>query len=133
MGEQTSRVALVTGGSRGIGRAIAESLAARGHRVAVNYVSNDEAAAQTLEEIRQLGAEAVSVRGNVADRDEVAAMVAQVGDELGPIDILVHSAGIWEASPIRELQARTGARVEATAHMSIAPRTDEPTRTSTSK
>lgn len=94
MSEQTSRVALVTGGSRGIGRAIAELLATQGHRVAINYVANEEAAGETVAAIEAAGGTAVAVRGDVGDADSVAALVEKVSKELGPIEILVNNAGI---------------------------------------
>jgi 3-oxoacyl-[acyl-carrier protein] reductase len=94
MGEQTSRVALVTGGSRGIGRAIAELLARRGHRVAINFVANEETAAETVKAIEAAGGTAIAVRGDVGDEGSVAALVEQVNEELGPIEILVNNAGI---------------------------------------
>jgi 3-oxoacyl-[acyl-carrier protein] reductase len=89
-----SRVALVTGGSRGIGRAIAELLAGQGHRVAINYVSNADAAAETVGAIEAAGGTAVAVQGDVGDVASVAAMVEQVQETLGPIEILVNNAGI---------------------------------------
>ena len=94
MGEHASRVALVTGGSRGIGRAIAELLAGRGHRVAINFVANEEAAAETVGAIEAAGGTAIAVRGDVGDEGSVAALVEQVNEKLGPIEILVNNAGI---------------------------------------
>ncbi len=94
MAEQTSRVALVTGGSRGIGRAIAENLAAAGHRVAINYVSNAEAAAATVAAIEAVGGTAVAIQGDVGDESAVGALLQQTQDQLGPVEILVNNAGI---------------------------------------
>jgi len=88
------RVALVTGASRGIGRAIAEQLAACGARVAVNYVANAEAAADVVARIRSTGGEAIPVQADVRSADAVEEMVLQVGEGLGPVDILVNNAGI---------------------------------------
>lgn len=90
----SGKSALITGGTRGIGRAAAMRLASEGARVAVNYVSNKERAEQTLADLRALGATAVALRGSVADRDDVHRVVDEAREALGPIDILVHSAGI---------------------------------------
>jgi 3-oxoacyl-[acyl-carrier protein] reductase len=88
------KVALVTGASRGIGRAIAERLGASGARVAVNYVANAEAAADVMAHIRDRGIAAVAVQADVGSRDAVEAMVRHVSEVLGPVDILVNNAGI---------------------------------------
>ncbi|WP_067825128.1 SDR family NAD(P)-dependent oxidoreductase [Nocardia inohanensis] len=93
-GELAGRVALVTGGGRGIGRAISLALGARGAAVAVNYRRDAAAAAETVEQLRKLGVECRAVQAPVDDLPAVAAMVEQVTAELGPIDILVHNGGI---------------------------------------
>lgn len=90
------RVALVTGGSRGIGRAIAVALAADGARVAVNYHRNRGAAAEVVAEIAAAGGEAVAVAGDVADAAAVAAMVREAAQALGPVTILVNNAGLTD-------------------------------------
>ena len=91
------RVALVTGGSRGIGKAIAWELVGQGCQVGVNYIDfdqNKEQAEELVAEIIQSGGKAFAVKGNVADPSEADAMVHQVVNHFGRIDILVNNAGI---------------------------------------
>ena len=88
------KVALVTGGSRGIGRAIALKLASMGADVAIFYAGNEKAAQDILHEIQNLGVRAMALRCNVAHSEEVSAACAQVKETLGPVDILVNNAGI---------------------------------------
>ena len=87
-------VALVTGGSRGIGRAIALKLAENGADVAINYAGNTAAAEEVKAAIEQMGRKALLIQCSVADTDGVQAMVNQVVKELGRLDILVNNAGI---------------------------------------
>ena len=88
------RVALVTGAGRGIGRAIAAALAKDGAEVAVNYRRDDAAAAAAVAEIQAAGGKAKAYRASVDNLDEVTAMVADIGREMGPIGILINNAGI---------------------------------------
>lgn len=88
------KVALVTGGSRGIGRAIALLLAQRGADVAINFAGNEAAAQATLEEIKALGRKAIMIKADVADNAACTAMIEQVVHEMGKLDILVNNAGI---------------------------------------
>jgi len=88
-----TRVVLVTGASRGIGRAIALHFGAAGHRVAINFATREDAAAEVAKLVAEAGGEALTVQANVAQADEVAAMVEHVVEELGPISILVNNAG----------------------------------------
>jgi NAD(P)-dependent dehydrogenase (short-subunit alcohol dehydrogenase family) len=97
------KVALITGASRGIGRGIAEVFAEEGADVAVNYVSHGHAAEDVAAWIRCKGRRAMTVKGDVAKRADVEAMVDAVWDELGPIDILVNNAGIETIVPFLEL------------------------------
>lgn len=88
------RVALVTGGSRGIGRAVVLELASRGHPIAVNYASRADAAEAVVNEVEAGGGEALAVQADVADADAVSAMFASVEASLGPVSVLVNNAGI---------------------------------------
>ena len=91
-----NRTVLVTGGSRGIGRACCLRLAQAGARVAINYHAREGDAAETARLVTEAGARAMIVQANVADEQSVARMVAKVNDQLGPIDMLVNNAGIFE-------------------------------------
>jgi len=91
-----NRTVLVTGGSRGIGRACCERLARAGAQIAINYHSHEEDARETANLVEATGAKAMIVQANVADPESVETMVARVNDELGPIDMLVNNAGIFE-------------------------------------
>ena len=102
MTQQTSRrVALVTGGSRGIGAAIALRLARDGHAVAINYASS--AAAEALaEQIRQAGGQAAALRADVSDPAQANALFEAAEAALGRIDVLVNSAGVLHVQPLAQ-------------------------------
>src|SRR2546430_15161744 len=89
----TGRTALVTGASRGIGRAIAIGLAEEGADVAVNYVSNEVAAQEVFDQIAKLGRRGVLARADVGDYPDTYRMAQQVLKEFGHLDILVNNAG----------------------------------------
>ena len=89
-----NKVAVVTGGSRGIGRAIALAFARQGANVAVLYAGNEQAAQETADEIRALGRQALTLRCDVASWEETKTAVAQILDTFGQVDILVNNAGI---------------------------------------
>lgn len=97
------RTAIVTGGSRGIGKAIVLRLASEGARVAVSYERNERAARETLKQVEAAGGSGIIVQGNVAQPAEVDRMVAQTREQLGPIDFLVNNAGIAETVTHAEL------------------------------
>ncbi|MGF1480120.1 MAG: 3-oxoacyl-[acyl-carrier-protein] reductase [Cyanophyceae cyanobacterium] len=88
------RVALITGASRGIGRAVALELATQGAKVAVNYARSEEAAEQVVAAITEAGGEAIALQADVSRADEVDCLVQQTLDKWGQIDILANNAGI---------------------------------------
>lgn len=88
------RVALVTGGSRGIGRAVCTTLAAEGAAVAVNYRSGEAQAAEVVKEIEAAGGKAVAVQGDVSEYEDAERVVQETVDKLGALHILVNNAGI---------------------------------------
>ncbi|KAJ3131069.1 hypothetical protein HK100_006867 [Physocladia obscura] len=94
------KVALVTGASRGIGRAVAIKLASLGATVAINYVNNRTKANETSEEIKKLGSTAILVQGDVSKESDAISIVQETIIAFGHIDILVNNAGIYGSSPI---------------------------------
>jgi 3-oxoacyl-[acyl-carrier protein] reductase len=103
MASLNNRVALVTGGSRGIGRAIAVSLAEAGASIAVNYRDKAAEARNVAETIRGAGGRAMAVGADVSQATEVAAMMAAVERELGPVDVLINNAGIGLVRTVDDL------------------------------
>jgi 3-oxoacyl-[acyl-carrier protein] reductase len=91
---EAGRVALVTGGGRGIGRAVAVRLANEGANVAISYRSNDASAEEVAEELRAAGALCEIFKGDVASPEDVDALFKSVGDALGQVEILVNNAGL---------------------------------------
>ena len=87
-------VALVTGSSRGIGRAIACELAQSGYAVCINYYERQDAAQQLVQQLRDLGCQAIAVQADVSVRAEVDAMLARCLETLGPVSLLVNNAGV---------------------------------------
>ncbi|SET16585.1 3-oxoacyl-ACP reductase FabG [Paenibacillus sp. NFR01] len=98
------QVALVTGGSRGIGRAIALALAEQGVNVAVNYAGSAAAAQETVDRIAELGAEGIALQGNVGSSAEAEQLVKEVIAKWGKIDILVNNAGITRDNLIMRMK-----------------------------
>ena len=111
MGDLYGKVALVTGGSRGIGEAVALRLAQDGADVALTYRDSAERAARVVEEIKSIGRRARAVRADSADPDAVRAAVAGTAAEFGRLDILVNNAGTGVIAPIEEIAAEDVDRV----------------------
>jgi len=97
------RVALVTGASRGIGRAVAVALARAGADLAVNFRANEGAAQEVCAQVRALGRRALMCQGDVAQAPEVARMLEKIRRELGPVTVLVNNAGIGVVRSIEEI------------------------------
>jgi len=91
---EPGRVAIVTGGGRGLGRAMASRLAAEGAKLVISYRSNDSAAEETAETVREAGAECELFKGDVSSPADVEALFKSVGDAFGRVDILINNAGI---------------------------------------
>ncbi|MFF7881844.1 SDR family oxidoreductase [Streptomyces sp. NPDC020794] len=96
------RVAVVTGGSRGIGRETAERLAADGYAVVVNYAGNEAEADKTVAAITEAGGEAIAVRADVADETQVAALFDATESAFGGVDVVVHAAGVMLLGPLAD-------------------------------
>ncbi|TCR64798.1 glucose 1-dehydrogenase [Bosea sp. BK604] len=97
------KVALVTGASKGIGAEIALQLAAQGAAVAVNYASSKKGADDVVAKIAANGGKAVAVHGNLSDPKDAKSVVAETVKALGPINVLVNNAGIYEFAPLDEI------------------------------
>ncbi|MEV4458758.1 SDR family oxidoreductase [Microbispora sp. NPDC049633] len=97
------RVAVVTGGSRGIGRAVATTLAARGLAVVVGYQGSSSAAGEVVDAITSAGGRAIAAQADVADENAVAAMFDAADKAFGGVDVVVNSAGRLSLSPIADL------------------------------
>ncbi|WP_326759803.1 SDR family oxidoreductase [Streptomyces phaeochromogenes] len=107
MSDQTStdtptRVAIVTGGSRGIGRETAERLAGDGFAVVVNFAGNQAEADKTVAAITEAGGQALAFRADVADETEVAALFDAAESTYGGVDVVVHAAGVMTLAPLAD-------------------------------
>lgn len=103
MSKLQSRVAVVTGASKGIGAAIAKTLAANGAAVVVNYASSKEGADKVVAEIVAAGGRAVAVGGDVSNSAQAAAIVDAAVAQYGRLDILVNNSGVYEMKPLEEI------------------------------
>ncbi|TRY25477.1 3-oxoacyl-[acyl-carrier-protein] reductase [Brevibacillus sp. LEMMJ03] len=108
------KTALVTGASRGIGRAIALRLAEAGANVVVNYAGGEAAAAETVAKVKELGREAIMIRANVANAEEVNEMFKEALERFGTIDILVNNAGITRDNLLMRMKEEEWDEVIAT-------------------
>jgi len=98
------KVALITGGSRGIGRSIGLELAREGANIFLNYLNNDEAAKATQKEAEASGVKVVLYKGNVGDPKEVKQLVAECVKSLGSLDFLIHNAALGAFKPVMKLR-----------------------------
>jgi 3-oxoacyl-[acyl-carrier protein] reductase len=102
MSSPTQRVAIVTGGSRGIGQAVAERLAANGLAVAIAYASNGDEADATVQRITAAGGRAIAVQADIADEHAVEALFDRTEQEFGGVDVVVNAAGVMSLAPLAD-------------------------------
>ncbi|MFF0909798.1 SDR family oxidoreductase [Microbacterium enclense] len=114
MSSSADRVAIVTGGSGGIGRASAERLAADGMAVVIHYAGNKDRADETVARIMDAGGRAVAVGADIADEAQMAVVFDMAEERFGGVDVLVHTAGIIMLSPLVDLDLDTFDRVQRT-------------------
>jgi 3-oxoacyl-[acyl-carrier protein] reductase len=107
----TDQVAIVTGSSRGIGRAIARALAARGAAICINYADRTAAAEAAAAEIAAAGRRVIAIQADVADADAVARMVVRTEAELGPVSILINNAGVSSPATLESYDPAAMARM----------------------
>jgi 3-oxoacyl-[acyl-carrier protein] reductase len=106
-GRLAGKVAVVTGGSRGLGRGIAEGFGAEGARVVVNYLQDEKAAREVADALKTNGNDAITVRANVGEVDDVRTMMDTTVKEFGTIDILVNNAGMLNSFRLAEMSVET--------------------------
>ena len=97
------RVALVTGGSRGIGKAVVALFASCGAHVVVNYVRDETAAEETVKMAQEQGVKAVAIRADVSQLDQAEQLLRETVEHFGRVDFLICNAGIWEGAPVEEI------------------------------
>src|ERR1700677_4962516 len=103
MSKLTGKVAIVTGASKGIGAAIAKSLAAEGASVVVNYASSKEGADKIVAEITGKGGKAIAVQGDVSKQADIDKLFGETKKKYGKLDILVNNAGVYEFLPLGDI------------------------------
>jgi 3-oxoacyl-[acyl-carrier protein] reductase len=107
----TGKVAVITGASRGVGRATALRLAEAGANVVVNFLKEEEKAANVVALCKEKGADAIAVQGDVSIWSDAQALAHKAIEKFGRIDLLVLNAGIWEGAPIEEMSEETWNKV----------------------
>jgi 3-oxoacyl-[acyl-carrier protein] reductase len=107
MGRLAGKIALVTGGSRGLGRGIAEGFAAEGAKLVVNYLKDEKSANAVVETIKRDGSEAIAVRADIGEVEDVAGMVDTAVKRFGTIDILVNNAGMLNSFKLSDMSVET--------------------------
>jgi 3-oxoacyl-[acyl-carrier protein] reductase len=106
-GRLAGKVALVTGGSRGLGRGIAQGFAAEGAKVVVNYLNDENAANAVVAAIEKDGGAAIMVRANIGEVEDVTRMVGTAVEQLGTIDVLVNNAGMLNSAKLADMSVET--------------------------
>ena len=106
-GRLAGKVAVITGGSRGLGRGIAEGFGAEGAKVVVNYLQDEKAASAVVDTVRKNGGEAITVRANVGEVEDVRVMIETTVNEFGTIDILVNNAGMLNSFRLADMSVET--------------------------
>jgi 3-oxoacyl-[acyl-carrier protein] reductase len=128
VGKLTNKVALVTGASKGIGAAIAKSLAAEGASVVVNYASSKQAAENVVSQITAAGGNAIAVQGDVSNEADVDRIFAETQKTFGRLDVLVNNAGVCEFAPIEEVSTELFRRLFDTNVLGLLLTTREATK-----
>jgi 3-oxoacyl-[acyl-carrier protein] reductase len=107
MGRLAGKIALVTGGSRGLGRGIAEGFAAEGAKLVINYLKDEKSANAVVDTIKRDGGEAISVRADIGEVEDVTGMVDTAVKRFGTIDILVNNAGMLNSFKLSDMSVET--------------------------
>ena len=105
------RVAVITGGSRGIGRAVVEKLSEEGAHVVINYVRDEQAAQASVDFAQALGVDALAVRADVQHLSEAEELVRVTLERFKRVDYLICNAGVWEGAPVEEIDEELWDRV----------------------